>query len=291
MPESIRTRDGRTLAYAEWGDPGGAPLFSLHGTPGCRLNRPQEEHKLRDAGIRLITYDRPGYGASDRRAGRTVADCEEDVEALADALGIERFPVVGGSGGGPHALAVGARLARRVTRVRCSVSPAPYGAEGLDWFGDMDPGNVKEFGWALEGEDVLVRELEREAAEVQERVARDPTLLLEGFDLAEPDRATLADPRVQEVVRESTAEMFANGIYGWVDDDLAFARPWGFDLDEITVPVEVRYGAADVLAPAAHGAWLAAHIPGAVANVETDRGHLPDPDTVIDDLSDFAHAG
>ena len=291
MPQSIRMPDGRTVAYAEWGDAGGAPVISLHGTPGCRLNRPREEDKLREAGVHLITYDRAGYGASDRHAGRRVVDCVADVAAIADALEIERFAVMGGSGGGPHALAVGAGLPERVTRVKCLVSIAPYGVDGLDWFGGMDPGNVKEFGWAMEGEDVLTPELEREAAEMEERVARDPTLVLEGFDLSDADLATLADSRVQDVIRESTAEMFANGVYGWVDDDLAFAVPWGFDLATITVPVEVRYGAFDVLAPAAHGEWLAAHIPGAVGNVESDRGHLPDPDRVIEDLSRFAHSG
>jgi len=238
MPQSIRMPDGREVAYAEWGDPGGAPVFSLHGTPGCRLNRPEEEDKLREAGVRLVTYDRPGYGASDRQAGRRVADCVQDIAAIADVLEIERFPVVGASGGGPHALAAGAGLPARVTRVKCLVSPAPYGVDGLDWFDGMDPGNVKEFGWALEGEEVLTRELTREAAELQERVARDPTSILEGFDLSDADLATLADARVQKVMREVTAEMFANGVYGWVDDDLAFAMPWGFDLDAIKVPVE-----------------------------------------------------
>jgi pimeloyl-ACP methyl ester carboxylesterase len=291
MPKSIQTSDGRKLAYAEWGDAGGAPVFSLHGTPGCRFNRPREDDKLRDAGVRLITYDRPGYGASDRGAGRTVVDCVGDVAAIADALEIDRFAVTGGSGGGPHALAVGAGLPERVTRVKCLVSIAPYGVDGLDWFAGMDPGNVTEFGWALQGEEVLTRELGREAAEVQERVARDPTAVLEGFDLGEADLATLTDWRVQDVIRESTAEMFANGIWGWVDDDLAFTVPWGFDLGAIDVPVEVRWGADDVLAPAAHGEWLAAHIPGAVGKVESGRGHLPDPDKLIEDLSRFAHSG
>jgi len=219
MPQSIRVPDGRNVAYAEWGDAGGAPVISLHGTPGCRLNRPREDEKLRAAGVRLITYDRPGYGASDRNAGRRVVDCVGDVAAIADALGIERFAVVGGSGGGPHALAVGAGLAERVTRVKCLVSIAPYRVEGLDWFGGMDPGNVTEFGWALQGEAVLAPELEREATEMQERVAVNPSLILEGFDLSDSDVATLADSRVRDVIRESTAEMFSNGVYGWVDDD------------------------------------------------------------------------
>jgi pimeloyl-ACP methyl ester carboxylesterase len=291
MPATIRLTEGRTVAYAEWGDIAGAPVFALHGTPGCRLNRPPEDEKLRAAGVRLITYDRPGYGASDRNAGRAVVDCVGDVEAIANALEIDRFAVSGGSGGGPHALAVGACLAERATRVRCVVSCAPYGLEDLDWFDGMDPSNVEEFGWALAGEEVLTHELAREAAEMQSRVARDPALLLDGFDLPDADVAALADPRVQRVTRESTAEMFAGGISGWVDDDLALTKAWGFDVADITLPVEVRYGAADVLVPAAHGEWLAAHVPGAVKRVDAGRGHLADPDESVDELSRFAHAG
>jgi len=291
MPDSIRTPSGRAVTYAEWGDAAGAPVFSLHGTPGCRLNRPLEEDKVRDARVRLITYDRAGYGASDRQPGRRVVDCVEDIAAIADAVGIDRFAVVGASGGGPHALAAAARLADRVTRVHCVVGIAPYPAEGLDWLGDMDPANVTEFGWALQGEERLTAELTREGAEMQARVAVDPATILDGFDLPPADLATLADPRVQTVIREATAEMFANGILGWVDDDLAFLKPWGFDVAEIAVPLEVRSGADDVLAPAAHSEWLVAHIPGAVRNVEAGKGHLADPDEGIENLRRLAHDG
>jgi pimeloyl-ACP methyl ester carboxylesterase len=126
---------------------------------------------------------------------------------------------------------------------------------------------------------------------MQSRVARDPALLLDGFDLPDADVVALADPRVQRVTREATAEMFAGGISGWVDDDLALTKAWGFDVADITLPVEVRYGAADVLVPAAHGEWLAAHVPGAVKRVDAGRGHLADPDESVDELSRFAHAG
>src|SRR5580765_984313 len=186
---SIRANDGRELVYEQWGDPEGVPVFALHGTPGCRLNRPPEEEKVRDAGIRLVTYDRPGYGGSDRNHGRRVVDCVRDVEALADSLGVERFAVTGGSGGGPHALAVGARLPDRVAAVHCVVGCVPYDAEGIDFFEGMDPENVKEFGWALEGEDRLTSELTTLAAEVRARVAEDPTKVLEGFELSEADTA------------------------------------------------------------------------------------------------------
>lgn len=290
MPDTVTVADGRKVAYAEWGDPSGTPMFLLHGTPGCRLNRPARAGLLGTSGLRLVTYDRPGYGASDRHRGRCVADCASDVAAVADALGIGRFAVAGGSGGGPHALAVGAGLGDRVTAVLCMVGLAPYPADGLDWTEGMDPENVKEFGWVLEGEDRLTVELEGEAANMRARVAEDPARLLEGFELPEADLAIMRDDEVQSMWRASTEEMFANGVFGWVDDDLAFVTPWGFDVTDIAVPVEVRFGAQDVLVPASHGYWLAEHVPGATKAVETGQGHLGHPEEMIGHLRRVALA-
>src|SRR6516165_2603800 len=113
--------DGRAIAFAEWGDPAGFPVFGLHGTPNSRLARHWDESVFVEAGARLITYDRPGYGGSDRHAGRRVVDCVGDVVAIADALGLERFSVTGTSGGGPHALAVAASVPERIRRAGCTV--------------------------------------------------------------------------------------------------------------------------------------------------------------------------
>jgi pimeloyl-ACP methyl ester carboxylesterase len=289
MIDTIQSADGRRLAYAQWGDSDGRPVFFLHGTPGCRLDRPERERRLREVGVRAVTYDRPGYGASDRHRGRCVADCAGDVRVIADALGLDQFAVVGRSGGGPHALAVAAGLPERVTRSQCHVGLAPYPAEGLDWLAGMDPENVKEINWALEGEDRLFAELGREAAEAQVRVAADPASLLEGFELPAADLVLLQDPEVQQVMREAMAEMFVHGVAGWVDDDLSFVTGWGVDLESITVPVEVRFGASDVLVPASHGDWLAAHLPGATAAVETGKGHVGDPDEMIEHLRRAAY--
>ncbi|HWE55901.1 MAG TPA: alpha/beta hydrolase [Acidimicrobiales bacterium] len=281
---------GRKLAYATWGDPGGFPVFALHGTPGCRLNRHPVDEKVAATGVRLITYDRPGYGQSERHAGRRVVDCVGDVAAIADDLGIDRFAVTGGSGGGPHSLAVAARLPERVLRARCVVGLVPYGTPNFDWLAGMDPENVKEFGWALAGEDTLIPELEREAAALVERVKADPTRALEGFELSDADRAAMADPVRQQIMTEAIPETFANGVWGWADDDLAFAVEWGFDVGEITVPTEVWYGATDVLVPAAHGAWLAEHVPGAIVKVEQAKGHMSLPDEELDNLRALADA-
>lgn len=274
--------DGRTLCFAEWGDPDGFPVIGLHGTPGGRFNRHPDESRYAEAGARVITYDRPGYGRSDRLPGRSIVDCVPDVAALADHLGIDEFSVTGGSGGGPHSLAVAARLGQRVVRARCDVGVAPFGLPDLDFFAGMDPMNVTEFSWALDGEERLAIEIQREVREMGERVARDPATVLGDFALDEADAAVLARPDQAAVIVESTEDLVRGGIWGWVDDDLAFTRPWGFDVAEITVPVEIRYGLRDVLVPAAHGAWLARNVPGAIVVVEEDEGHMGDPDKVVE---------
>ena len=176
--QTVAAADGRTLTIAEWGDPDGFPVFFLHGTPGSRFAGQADASAYANVGARVITYDRPGYGGSDRFRGRRVVDSVADVSAIADSLGIERFAVSGGSWGGPHSLAVAARLPERVTRAACVAGVAPFDMPGFDWFADMDAVNIEELGWALEGEDVLAREIERVAAGMLERVADDPSKLI-----------------------------------------------------------------------------------------------------------------
>jgi pimeloyl-ACP methyl ester carboxylesterase len=289
------TADGRVLAFAVWGDPDGFPILSLHGTPGSRLSRWPNEELYERLGVCVVTHDRAGYGRSARRRGRTVADEAEDVVLLADALGFGRFGVTGGSGGGPHALACAALLPDRVVRVTCAVGIAPLGSPGLErdaWLAGMDPENVKEFGWAEAGEDVLGVELEREHAAITRRVAEDPSSAFSNFDLSESDQAQLMRPEVRQVMRESTPEQALNGVWGWVDDDLAFLRPWGFDVGDISVPVLVKYGETDVLVPAAHGAWLAANVPGCVVTIDDEAGHMgSDPEREIEENAHWLRDG
>ena len=275
--------DGRTLTFAEWGDPDGFPVFSLHGTPNSRFARHFDEGVYAEVGARVITYDRPGYGGSDRNPGRRVVDCVGDVAAIADTLAIDRFAVIGASGGGPHALAVAARLAGRATRVTCAVSPAPYDLADFDWFEGLDPLNAQEDHWALQGEEVLLPELEREAAETLERVAVDPSKVLgDEWGLPEADRAELARPERQQVIRQDVDEAFRTGVRGWVDDDLCLLAPWGFDVSEIRTPTRVIYGSDDVLVPVGNGEWLARNVPGAEVLVEENAGHVVHPDRVAE---------
>jgi pimeloyl-ACP methyl ester carboxylesterase len=148
MTLMVRSTDGRRVAVQMSGSPSGHPVFLMHGTPGSRIGPIPRSMVLHGLGVRLITFDRPGYGESDRQQFRQVADVVSDVEAIADALEIDRFAVLGRSGGGPHALACAALLPDRVTRAGILVSLAPWAADGLDWFAGMSDSNIEEFTWA-----------------------------------------------------------------------------------------------------------------------------------------------
>ena len=189
----IKTADGRTLAVAEWGDPNGVPEIAMHGTPGGRITYWEDPTIYARHGLRRITYDRPGYGESTRFKGRSVADVVIDVEAITAALGIDRFVVTGGSGGGPHCLATAALMPDRVIRCLAEVSIAPYPTEGLDWLAGMTEGNVEEFNAAMEGEEQHRRVAERERKTTLDRLAQGRADFLgDSYELSDADKAQFA---------------------------------------------------------------------------------------------------
>jgi pimeloyl-ACP methyl ester carboxylesterase len=210
-----------------------------------------------------------------------VVDCVADVSAIADSLGIERFAVTGGSWGGPHSLAVAARLPEQVTRAACVAGPAPFDVPGFDWFADMDAVNINEIGWALDGEDVLAAEIERMAAAWLERVNTDPSKAGE-VEFSEADRALMANPKRHEMVRRMLNEAFRQGVWGWVDDTLCLIQPWGFDVTEIRPATRIDYGLTDVLVPRQHGEWLAQNVPNAQVVIDEKGGHFSAPQLVTE---------
>ena len=277
-------RDGRTFAVAEWGDPQGMPTFMVHGTPGGRISWWKDPTIYARFGIRRLTIDRPGYGESTRLPGRRVADLVPDIVEAADALGIDRFVVSGGSGGGPHVLALAALLPDRVVRCMSSVCPAPYPADGLDWFAGQTDGNVQEFRAALEGEAATRQLLTGLREEMLERLGAGRTDWMgDDYELSDADKAMMV--KHLDRVRAQMLYSLAPGVDGWVDDDLVFTRPWGFDLADIRVPVVLTYGRTDNLVPPAHGDWLAAHIPGVEAWVDEEAGHMGDDSQIERDLA------
>jgi pimeloyl-ACP methyl ester carboxylesterase len=282
---TISAPDGRRLRVLEDGDPDGVPVLVHHGTPSSRLLSRHTVADARERGIRLIGYDRPGFGGSDRQPGRSVADCVGDVRAIADALGIDRLLTHGGSGGGPHALACAALLGDRVAAAATLASAAPYGVDGVDFMAGMGEDNIREFSAALEGPDALGPLLEELAAQV---LAASPQEVVEALEtlLSPPDRAVLTGEIAEDMVANLHAAIEERRD-GWLDDDLAFTRPWGFDPETITVPVMLWQGRQDLMVPPAHGEWLAAHVGNVEPHISDVDGHLTLAVTRLGEIHDW----
>jgi pimeloyl-ACP methyl ester carboxylesterase len=264
--------DGRVLRYCCYGPAGGLPVVSLAGTPGTRWERPDVITAFEQAGLRVAAPDRPGYGGSTRQAGRTVADVAADVQLVADAQGWPRFAVTGFSGGGPHALACAALLAGRVTCCAAVATPAPAGAAGVDFFAGRAPGQAGDFRRALRGEPALRRYLQARASDAMAQFEKHGPAPPSGqpHNSSSAPGQPAADPGRTARIRA----MFLDGLDGWVDDDIALVRPWGFDPASITVPVSIWHGTHDTRVPRPHTDWLLAHLPSA-QGYEHPGGHDP----------------
>ena len=272
MQLSVTTADGRTLTVSEGGDPDGVPIVAHSGTPGSSMLYPPHVRAAEEAGVRLISYDRPGYGASTRMEGRNVADCAVDVAAICDALEIGRFCVWGVSGGGPHALATAALLPDRVAAAAVIASVAPYGAEGLDFTAGMGEMNVESFEAVLAGEGAHRAQFQRD---LEGMLSSTPETLVEVLLtlLGPADKAVLDEELAAYMIESSRAGIVPSSD-GWWDDDLVITKPWGFDLSAIQIPVLYWHGEQDKFVPFSHGQWLAAHIPGVEARLTAEDGHL-----------------
>jgi pimeloyl-ACP methyl ester carboxylesterase len=252
----IETPEGRTLGVSLWGDPDGAPLFWLHGAPGSRKLR-HDVDDYRAHRLWVCTYDRPGYGASTRLPGRSVAQTADDVRAIADALGIDRFGVAGVSAGGPPALAVAAGLQDRVSRSAAIVAVGPATAEDLDFLAGMDEESRVSWESAQRND---IPTLEAEWDEAVEWVADG----MPGIDASDQLRAMLV---------ETLDAAGSNGVEGYVDDILSLARDWEFRAEDVVAPTRIMLAREDTSVPAAHGAWLVRHLQDAEL-IWVDGGHF-----------------
>ena len=282
MTQVIGVSDGRRVAVDCCGDPKGFPVFLLHGTPGSRNGPLPRAPLMYQLGIRLISYDRPGYGDSSRQKGRAVADAALDVLDIADRLELKEFSIVGRSGGGPHALACAALLPERTTKAAVLVGLAPQGADGLDWFDGMAQSNVIEFTAAASS----YADIAAHTKVVASAVRANPASLIARLqaELPDPDRRVVADRGIRSMLIESYAEALRTSDYGWIDDALAFCSPWGFDPATVTVPVLLWHGASDVFSPASHARWLADRIPNATVVVQAGAAHFGALDVLPDIL-------
>ena len=240
----------------------------------------------------MIAASRPGYGGSTRLVGREIADVVPDTEAVLDAIGADRCLVAGWSGRGSHTLACEARL-DATAAVLVFAGVAPDRAEGLEWLGGMGEENITEFGAATAGEPALRSYLDDVGEHLKETTVAD---IIASFSSLLPgvDVAVLTDEFGEDMVA-NFGEALRIGIDGWLDDDLAFIKEWGFDLSEIDVPTSVWPGSDDLLVPFAHGRWLSTHVPGASAHLEQGEGHLSialgSIDRMLDELIEAADVG
>jgi pimeloyl-ACP methyl ester carboxylesterase len=268
---SVPVGEGRVLEVVVAGPADGMALFSHHGTPGAaEMFDPLVEIGA-ERGLRHITYSRPGYGGSGRRLGRSVASCIEDVVAVADALGYERFYSVGSSGGGPHSIACAALLPERVIAAASIASPAPVGAEGLDWTAGMAEENMAELAASRGSDDEFCAYLERQAGAMLGTSPEEIVTVL-GDLISDVDRRALNGALGEFIVREIGHALSA-GVWGWFDDDRAILRDWSLDLADLTAPLDIWHGGQDRFVPAAHGQWLVGHM-RANAHLLPDEGHL-----------------
>jgi pimeloyl-ACP methyl ester carboxylesterase len=263
----VETPDGRTLAVEDAGDRGGRPVLVHVGTPGGRrLYGPRTLADAERRQLRLISYDRPGYGGSTPQPGRSTAHCASDVRVICEALGIERVAMWGHSGGGPHVLACAALLPDLVPAVASLASLAPYDAEGLDWLAGFSESALEEVR-LMQSDEAAARALFQE--EQEKLLGAPPEQVAVDLQVYAPDAdlALLTDEAI------TLQQSLAPGIEGSWDDCVSQITPWGFDVAQISVPVLLLHGGQDRAVPFSHGQWLASHIPDVEACFFEDEGH------------------
>jgi pimeloyl-ACP methyl ester carboxylesterase len=271
---TVRTPDGRSLEVLTGGDPDGFPLLYHGGSPSAAVPSERLDGAVREAGLRLITYSRPGYGdstAHPREEPRFVDDVA-DSAAILDALGVDRFITAGWSGGGPRALGCAALLADRCLAAASIAGVGPHDGDGLDWKAGMAPENVAEYTAAEEGREAYAAYLEDDFTPVMRASVDDMAEALGGL-LPPADKAAM-DRAFTEWLTETFHRAGAQGIAGVLEDGQAAVRPWGFDVSSIAVPTLVYQGRQDAMVPFAHGEWLAAHVPGVESHLTDEDGHM-----------------
>lgn len=268
---SVTLGDGRALAYAEWGDPSGTPVLFFHGSQSSRLERHPDDSIARARNVRLITIDRPGHGLSDFQPDRTLLDWPGDAAALADALGLDRFAVMGMSAGGPYALACALKMPERLTSATIIASAAPLDVPEVR---AHLPRQLKTmFGVAHIAPWLVSAMLSR----ARKKALADPVKAVEPAlkQFSAPDQAVLARPEIRAVLPSMYAEAYRLDQRGpaW-EVTHTMSRPWGFRVEDVRMHVNLWQGEADNNVPVEWGRWFAATLPDCTAHFLPGEGHL-----------------
>jgi pimeloyl-ACP methyl ester carboxylesterase len=266
----IKLSDGRDLAYEEYGDPHGTPVFLFHGAPGSRLFHPYDEITKR-LGIRLITVDRPGYGGSTFQSNRCILDWPADIAQLADFLELTRFAVAGHSGGGPHTLACAYALPDRVRAAAVLSGAGPADAPGITE--EMNPLNTFAFHFGRYIPWPIWRALIWIFSHEQ---AANPAHAIDmNIDKRSPaDDEVFRIPEIRANCIQSDIEAYRQGLLGYAWEARLLTRPWGFALEEIKVPVYLWHGTADDVTSVRMGRYMAKHIPNCKATFCEGEAHM-----------------
>ena len=277
----ITLPDGRILAYTDIGDPGGTCVMHFHGAPGSRLLLDSYDNEFAECGLRVVSPDRPGYGGSSPQPGRSMEDWPDDVEALADELGIDQFVVLGSSSGGPYTVASCALLPHRVLG-----GLVIAGASDMSW-------HDAHIGYPEVELDIMAFADETDAvAYCEERFGQDGSGFFDEdpLDWPEPDEEFLADEEMSEHVVRTMSEAFAQGIAGYAQDMVIQGRPWPFDPTDISCSVRVVHGELDDLSPLAHSRHTAELIPDAEFEIVPGHGHASIMDEFPQLTDDFVQS-
>jgi pimeloyl-ACP methyl ester carboxylesterase len=269
--QTIKLKDGRTLGFAEFGDPQGKPIFEFHGNPSSRLGSELFDESAKKMGIRVIGIDRPGMGLSDFKPNRKLLDWPDDVIELAEILEIERFPIVGGSGGVPSTLACAHKIPEMLSAVGVLYGPRP-----IDGSGAMD-------GWSRTRR--VQAFLERNApfwvsrmgfSMVARMLRNNPEKVLSKTfeELSQSDKVILNDPKIRQQYIDTMCEAFRTGPDGVTLDKILTMKSWGFKLEDISIEVHLWHGEADRVVPPAMGHYLAGKIPNCRAKFIPGEGHF-----------------
>ena len=269
MPQ-FKLKDGRELEILDNGINSDSAIVFHHGTPGHASMWSDWLESAASAGIRAIAYSRAGYGTSDRHPGRSVISINNDIAQILDGKNIEKFVSIGWSGGGPHCLAN--TLEPRNVGAISLAGVGAYGIGDLDFLAGMGPENHDEFGAALMGEAVIDKWMQDNAGSMKSVTGAEIREAFGGL-IGDADKAVL-EGEAADHMAASMRSALAVSFDGWIDDDLVFIKPWGFDLASITKPVFIWQGDDDFMVPHAHSYWLEKHIPTATLSFKSGEGHI-----------------